>query len=171
MDSTINMIIGLWWWAHHHCNWSKRLIKIMFTRVNNCSNQWQQRLLEKTKEEQQSTWWGLLSCFPFWVKCKDTCTCNPQKSLLSLDGLNNKPDWFFYNPTCLVVVHNKAVERVLSHHSWHLLATKESQPYTCDGCRKGTLSLMLSLIRSPFCLCANDICNWLWLAMFDCFQT
>jgi hypothetical protein len=73
-----------------------------------------------------------------------------QKGSLSLNKLDNKPDWFF-----LATQNNKLVytttpwtERFLTTRG--IWATKESQPYTCDGRRKSILSLMLLLFRSPF---------------------
>jgi hypothetical protein len=63
------------------------------------SEQLQQSMVMKiVRENNGGTTINLLMIvvmFSVQVKCKDTCTCSPQKSLLSLDGLNNQSDWFF----------------------------------------------------------------------------
>ena len=73
-----------------------------------------------------------------------------QKGSLGLNKLDNKPDCFV-----LATKNNKLVytttlwtESCLTTRGifW---ATKESQPYTCNGRRKSTMSLMLWLFRSP----------------------
>jgi hypothetical protein len=70
------------------------------------------------------------------VKCMDTCTQNQQKGSSSLDKLDNKPDCFFATRNAyLVYTTTLWTERCLTTLGifW---ATKESQPYTCDGRRK-----------------------------------
>ena len=56
--------------SHGRLNWSRRLINFRFTRVNNRNNTWRQGSPKGTKEEQQSTCWWLLSCFPFGLSAR-----------------------------------------------------------------------------------------------------
>ena len=55
---------------HGRLNWSRRLINFRFTRVNNRNNTWRRGSPKGTKEEQQSTCWWLLSCFPFGLSAR-----------------------------------------------------------------------------------------------------
>lgn len=64
--------------SHYHNKWSMTLIALMFARANN----------------QEINCVKVTGKFLCVVKCNDTCTHNPQKSLFCLDRLDNKPDWF-----------------------------------------------------------------------------
>ena len=127
---------------------------------------------EVKKRNQQSTRLWLLSCSSSvkWSAWIPALTTN-KKGSSSLNKLDNKPDWFLKTQDASLA-HTTTLwtESCLATLGIFWLQKRANHTPAMDIARINCCCFCGSS-WALFCLCANDICNRLSFAMFDCFQT